>query len=447
MKRIGKYVIRGLLGRGGMGKVYQVAIPPIGKIAALKLLDPHPVLTHLLGTRRIRELFLTEAVTMAGLEHPHIVAIRDFDEAEGCLFYIMDYFFSNLGLLIGETRRTEEPSRTIRLDRAIALTRQTLSGLACLHHFGIVHRDIKPFNLLLDAHGTVKIGDFGLSRLRGEPVPTPAQLKVGSPWYAAPEQEADPDAADFRADLYAVGVTLFRMLTGGFPSFPLPRASSTNPDLDADWDAFFRRALAHDPCARFESALQMKTALEALARAWQARRERICRLVPPPLPARTPAEARPPLRRTPVRIDPARARTEFGADRLWRPVIFVENDLHPAAPGTLNDRATGLTWQQSGSPYPLSWPEAKAYVQALSRRRAGARAGWRLPTIPELMSLLSRTPHGEDFCVESRFDPLQNALWSADRRSFTAAWFVDVAMGFAGWQDFSARVYVRAVAG
>lgn len=68
-------------------------------------------------------------------------------------------------------------------------------------------------------------------------------------------------------------------------------------------------------------------------------------------------------------------------------------------------------------------------------------------TTPELLSLLSRTPHGEDFCVESAFDYRQTAFWSADRRSFTAAWFVDVAMGFAGWQDFSAQVYVRAVAG
>ncbi len=445
MKRIGKYLIRGLLGRGGMGRVYQVEIPPIGKIAALKLLDPHPVLTRLMGPRRIRELFVNEAMTMAALQHPHIVAIRDFDEAGGRPFYIMDFFFSNLGLLIGETRRTEAPSRTIRLDRAIDFTRQTLSGLACLHHFGIVHRDIKPFNLLLDAHGKVTICDFGLSRLHGEPAPTPAQLKVGSPWYAAPEQEADPDAADRRSDLYAVGVTLFRMLTGGFPAPSGVCARSLNPDLDADWDAFFRRALARDPQERFESAPAMDAGLATLARAWQARRERICRLAPPPRPA--PAAALRPLRRTPLRIDPARARAEFGADRLWRPALFVENDIQPAGPGSLHDRATGLTWQQAGSPYPLRWAEAEAYVQALDRRGSGGRNGWRLPTVPELMSLLSPTPHGEDFCVASRFDPLQNTLWSADRRSFTAAWFVDVAMGFAGWQDVNARFYVRAVAG
>jgi serine/threonine-protein kinase len=445
MKRIGKYIIRGLLGRGGMGKVFLVEIPPIGQIAALKLLDPHPVLVSLLGVERLREQFLAEAVTLAGLQHPNIVAIRDFGEDDGRPFYIMDYFFSNLGRLIGEIRRTEEPSRTIRLDLAIELTRQTLSGLACLHHFGIVHRDIKPFNLLIDARGTVKICDFGLSRLHGEPAAAPAQLKVGSPWYAAPEQEADPNAADPRADLYAVGVTLVRMLTGLLPSaLPAP-PSAANPDLDAAWDEFLLRAIDPDPRRRFESAEQMRCGLERLEQHWQARRERICRLAPPPAPA--PAPARLSLRRTPARIDSARARTDFGVDRLWRPAPIVVNDLAPAGPGALHDRATGLIWQQSGSPYPLTWPAAKAYVDALAHLGPGAGSGWRLPTTPELLSLLSRTPHGEDFCVEPAFDPRQTALWSVDRRSFTAAWYVDVAMGFAGWQDVSARVYVRAVSG
>jgi len=237
MKRLGKYIVRGLLGRGGMSKVFKVEIPPIGKIVALKLLEPHPVLVNVLGAARIRDLFLAEATTLARLQHPHIVAIRDFDEAGGKPFYIMDYFFSNLGLLLGESRRTEEPSRTVRLDRAIDLIRQTLSGLACLHHHGIIHRDIKPFNLLLNEQGAIQICDFGLSQLRGETVITPPHLKVGSPWYAAPEQEADPDGVDARADLYAVGVTLYRMLTGMLPApEPLP-PSAVNPDLDAAWDA------------------------------------------------------------------------------------------------------------------------------------------------------------------------------------------------------------------
>jgi serine/threonine-protein kinase len=445
MKRFGKYIVRGLLGRGGMSKVFKVEIPPIGKIVALKLLEPHPVLVDVLGAARIRDLFLSEAATLARLQHPHIVAIRDFDEAGGKPFYIMDYFFSNLGLLLGESRRTEEPSRMVRLDRAIDLIRQTLSGLACLHHYGIIHRDIKPFNLLLNEQGVVQICDFGLSRLRGETVTTPPHLKVGSPWYAAPEQEADPDGVDARADLYAVGVTLYRMLTGMLPApEPLP-PSAFNPDLDAAWDAFMRRALSRDPGERFSSAVAMGESLEHLERAWQGQRPRICRLAPPPEVARPGLQHLLPLRRAALKIDPRRARVDFRADGLWRPAAFVRNDLHSPSPGLLRDDATGLTWQQSGSPYPLTWPEAKDYAAALNRRRFAARTGWRLPTAPELMSLLSQTPHREAFCVEPLFDPVQGTLWSADRRSYTAAWFVNVEMGFVAGQDFSARCYVRAV--
>jgi serine/threonine-protein kinase len=445
MKRLGKYIVRGLLGRGGMSKVFKVEIPPIGKIVALKLLEPHPVLVDLLGAARIRDLFLSEATTLARLQHPHIVSIRDFDEADGKPFYIMDYFFSNLGLLLGESRRTEEPSRTVRLDRAIDLVRQTLSGLACLHHHGIIHRDIKPFNLLLNEQGVVQICDFGLSRLRGETLSTPPHLKVGSPWYAAPEQEADPDRADARADLYSVGVTFYRMLTGTLPApKPLP-PSACNPDLDTAWDAFLQRALSRDPRERFPSAVAMGESLEQLGRAWQDQRARICRLAPPPEVARPGVQNPLPLRRDARKIDPRRARVDFVTDALWRPAAFVQNELHSPAPGLLRDDATGLTWQQSGSPYPLTWPEAKDYAAALNRRRFAGRTGWRLPTAPELMSLLSRTPHREDFCVEALFDPLQATLWSADRRSYTAAWFVNVEMGFVAGQDFSARCYARVV--
>jgi serine/threonine-protein kinase len=402
---------------------------------------------EVLGAARIRDLFLAEAVTLARLQHPHIVAIRDFGEAGGKPFYIMDYFFSNLGLLIGESRRTEEPSRTVRLDRAVDLTRQALSGLACLHHHGIVHRDIKPFNLLLNEQGVVQICDFGLSRLRGETLNAPPHLKIGSPWYAAPEQEADPDAVDARADLYAVGVTFYRMLTGRLPApEPLP-PSVFNLDLDAAWDAFMRRALSRDPRGRFSSAVEMREALERLERAWQDQRARICRLAPPPeVVSIRPGIQRPlPLRRAAIKIDPGRARVDFGADGLWRPAAFVQNKLHSSAPGLLWDEATGLTWQQSGSAYPLTWPDARDYAAALNRRRFAARTGWRLPTAPELMSLLSQTPHREDFCVEPLFDPVQSTLWSADRRSYTAAWFVNVEMGFVAGLDFSARCYVRAV--
>src|SRR5690606_24166305 len=106
--------------------------------------------------------------------------------------------------------------------------------------------DIKPFNLLLTPQDSIKICDFGLSRLRGESFRGPSNLNVGSPYYAAPEQEKDPDTAGPMADLYPLGIMLYRMLTGRLPEHPPhdPRycpPSRINPDLDAVWDTFIAR--------------------------------------------------------------------------------------------------------------------------------------------------------------------------------------------------------------
>ena len=124
MKYIGRYRIRGLLGRGGMSKVFKVELPVTGKIAALKVLDPTPELIALMGMENIRNLFVSEAVTMANLRHPNIVAVWDFDESAGKPFYLMDFYFNNLGTMIGETYRTEKPSRIIRIDKAFTHSRE-----------------------------------------------------------------------------------------------------------------------------------------------------------------------------------------------------------------------------------------------------------------------------------------------------------------------------------
>ena len=238
MNHIGKYSICGLLGKGGMGKVFKIRLPVIEKIAALKLLDPNPFLIDLIGYDKIRKLFVSEAVTMAGLRHPNIVEIFDYGEDNGRPFYIMDYFCNNLGIMIGETYHPETASRIIKVDKAVHYTGQILSGLSCLHHAGIVHRDIKPFNMLVTEQDVIKISDFGLSKIRGESFDGHPGLKVGSPWYAAPEQEKNPDEAGPAADMYAVGVTLYRMLTGMLPEGKFVAPGELNPDIDESWDQF-----------------------------------------------------------------------------------------------------------------------------------------------------------------------------------------------------------------
>jgi serine/threonine protein kinase len=449
MKSIGKYEILGLLGRGGMGKIFKVRLPVIGKIAALKLLAPNPFLVDILGMDRIEALFISEAANMAGLRDPHLLEIWDFDQADGRYFYTMDYYCNNLGAMMGETSQIEMPSRIMPTDRSIHYIRQTLEGLACLHHAGIVHRDIKPFNILITDQDTIKIGDFGLSKLRGESAHSPRNLKIGSPFYAPPEQETDPDHVDFSADLYAVAVMLNRMLTGGLPQASPAPASRTNPDLTENWDHFLFKGMALKLQDRFTSAGQMLDALKMLEADWIIRKERTCNFLdnrqPKPFTNSAPDSIR--LRKEPLQIRPRGAITFFGLDDLWRPRQYIRNRFHSLDSHGVLDQSTGLTWQQAGSPYPLSWKQAKTYIQDLNSAQSAGFDSWRLPTVDELISIVTRPSQGLDLCMEPIFDPSQKWLWSADKRSFTAAWYLSMDLGFVSWQDMTGYYYVKGVFG
>lgn len=449
MRHIGRYRISGLLGRGGMAKVFKVRLPVIDKTAALKLLAPDPLLARLMGAEALRRRFVAEARVMAALHHPNIVTIHDFDHHEDAPFYVMAFFANNLGDMMGETYRVEQPSRRIAPDKVLHYSAQTLSGLACLHDAGLVHRDIKPFNLLVTAQDTVKICDFGLSRLRGETYAGPSNLKVGSPYYAAPEQETDPDSAGPAADLYALGVMVYRMLTGRLPAGPPHDAaygppSRLNSDLNPTWDRFVARAIAPRPDRRFPDAAAMHQALEHLAEHWRTEKERTCAIPPPaPEPAGTPPI--PPLRALPIKAPPRNARTTFGLDPLWRPLHYTANAFATPQADIVADHATGLVWQRAGSPYPRTWQSAQAFIDGLNRQEWAGYRNWRLPTIDELTTLLRPAPQIQDLCQPPLFDTTQRWIWSADRSTFTAAYYADMALGFIGRQDFSAPYYVRAV--
>ena len=447
MKTIGKYIVRALLGRGGMGKVFRVEHPTIGKVAALKLLDPDPLLVSLLGIDKIKEMFVAEAVTLARLRHPNIVDILDFDESNGRLFYLMAYHVNNLGILIGESPRPDEPSRCIRVEKAMHYTHQTLQGLSGLHHAGIIHRDIKPYNLLITDQDTVKICDFGLSKLHGEKFAGPPSLKVGSAWYSPPEQEADPDRVDVTADLYAVGITFYRMLTGELPADDYHPVSAYNAELDLSWDGFIRRATARIAHDRFASANEMLNALGQLEAAWQDKKKDFCSgpVFTDDKPEKKTDARVDQLRSHCIKIAPRSARELFAVDRLWRPLLYWAHEFQVDFEGTVTDTASGLMWQQSGSAFPMDWRHAKEYADQINAEGFAGHSDWRLPTISELMTLLTELPTGDDHCIEPIFDQEQKCIWSCDRRSFTAAWYVSSDLGFVAWQDFSAYFYVRAV--
>jgi serine/threonine protein kinase len=446
MKKIDKYEVSGLLGKGGMGVVYKARVPVIGRVVALKLLSPHPMLVELLGKEAIRRSFVSEAITMASLRHPHIAAVWDFHDSDDLTFFVMEYYCNNLGLMIGETYRVEGPSRVLSVDKAIHYTRQVLVGLSRLHQAEIIHRDIKPYNILITDEDRVKITDFGLSKLRGETFHGPPNLRVGSPYYAAPEQEEDPDRVDVRADIYPVGVMLYRMLTGALPIEPFKKLSQSNPDLDPDWDAFIDQAIVAEREKRFAGVKHMLDSLDALNLAWEEKKEKACQMPQMPTLKRSPArKTKKRLRAQGVKVAPREARKVFEVDKLWRPIRYIAHDLQLNPEGTVTDRSNSLAWQQAGSDYPLSWHEAQKYIEQLNQGCFAGRASWRLPTVNELVSLITEIPRAADLCVEPIFHQDQRWLWSSDRRSFVAAWYVSLDLGYVSWQDFTCYYFVRAV--
>lgn len=445
MKTIGKYHIRGLLGRGGMGAVYKVLLPVAGRIVALKVLDPAEPMRALMGMDKIKQRFIAEAGLMASLGHPHLARVLDYDtDQTGRPFYTMDYYCLNLGMLIGETYE-DAPSRALTVHAAARYLDQVLSGLARLHHAGIVHRDLKPVNVMLTPEDNVKIIDLGMYRLRGETDRFPDGMIIGTPFYTAPEQEADSEAANELSDIFSAGALAWRLLTGTPPPEKFTeqnRASAIRSDLTPGWDEFLIKALSPDPGERHQSARDMRAELDRLYKDWREHLDRACLIhVPAQKSANHPGE----IRLDPVKIAPRQAKDFFPVDQLWRPKTWSAEKYRDNGDGTVLDQATGLTWQRSGSEYSMTWNQAHDYVREINEETRAGRSNWRLPTVDELLTLLTAPETLGDYCSSPVFDRNKTRLWSADRRSFMAAWFVDAGLGFTSWQDFTCRFFVRAV--
>jgi len=447
MKTIGKYLVRGKLGAGGMGGVYKAEVPGLGRLVAIKVLEPAEILEDIIGIGELERRFTAEARTMAGLNHPHVAQVWDMgrDDA-GRLYFVMEYLCNNLGLTIGETFRAEDATRAIPLERAVRYADETLSALARLHHANVVHRDVKPYNLLLTDEDAVKLIDFGLAMTRDEQAGGVRGEKVGSPYYAAPEQEDDPTSADGRADIFSVGVMLYRMLTGRLPEHGA-RAGDYNPDLSHGWDTLFARALAHEPERRFATAQEMRTALKALYAEWLEHLEAACSLADIQPPGEVAGPGAGLVRAEPINVAEEEAKDALGLDELWRPRMYCACSYRDLGEGVVADGMNGLFWQRSGSPYPLSLAEAGGYVRELDEQRFGGRLGWRLPTAAELKLLLRPVRRREDHCLDPLFDTAQTRIWTADGAGEGKAWFADADLGFFAAQDIACRLHVRAVCG
>src|SRR6478672_9377100 len=200
------YRIEALAGRGGMGVVYRAYDLRLKRTVAVKLIAP-----ELSELEDFRERFLTETELAASLEHPNVVPIHDAGEVDGHLYIAMRYVEG------GELKTLLQKEGRLQPERAVAICGQIAAALDAAHALGLVHRDVKPSNVLLDQNDHVYLADFGLSRpLAGPEGPKGDGLSVGTPAYAAPEL-IEGRQSDARADVYSLGCVLYECLTGEPP--------------------------------------------------------------------------------------------------------------------------------------------------------------------------------------------------------------------------------------
>jgi serine/threonine-protein kinase len=264
------YTIEGEIGRGGMGVVYRARDERLQRRVAIKVLPP-----ELAFSSEIRQRFTREAQTAARLSHPHIVPIHDVGEGNGIVYFVM-------GLIEGESlaarirRRGRVPAEETR-----RIIRETADALSAAHAMSVIHRDIKPDNILLEGtRGRVVVTDFGIAKAMSATsgaTLTSAGMAIGTPSYMSPEQAAGEREIDGRSDLYSVGIVAYQMLSGKLP-FNAPTVAGIlmkqitetapllhvdYPDVPEDLSLAVARCLEKDPVNRWPSADALRRALES----------------------------------------------------------------------------------------------------------------------------------------------------------------------------------------
>jgi serine/threonine protein kinase/signal peptidase I len=253
------------IGQGGMGAVYKARQKQLDRIVALKILPPQAA-----GGPGFAERFTREARALARLNHPHIVTLYEFGQADGLFYFLMEFVDGvNLRLLLTASRMASR--------EALAIVPQICEALQFAHDTGIVHRDIKPENILLDKKGQVKIADFGVAKLVTQGMEetaaektassgdlTEAGSSLGTPQYMAPEQIKNSAEVDHRADIYSLGVVFYQMLTGELPSGKI-EPPSRKVVIDVRLDEVVLRALEKKPELRYQQVSEVKTMVETIA--------------------------------------------------------------------------------------------------------------------------------------------------------------------------------------
>jgi eukaryotic-like serine/threonine-protein kinase len=347
----GRYQIQRKLGAGGMADVYLAEDQELGRRVAIKILNDRHA-----NDDQFIERFRREAKNAAALNHPNIVSIYDRGNAEDTYYIAMEY-------LDGKTLKQLIISRgAAPVNVAIEYARQILSALRFAHRHGIVHRDIKPHNVLVDSEGRVKVTDFGIARA-GTSQMTETGSIVGTAQYLSPEQ-ARGGEVDQRSDLYSLGVVLYELLTGKTPfegdtpveiamkhlsNAPKP-PSKLRSDIPEELDMVVLRALAKNPVDRYQSADEMEADLERVSRGL-------------PVSATTVDSATQVLRRAPA---PAVAAGDATAATMIAPAPSTRVRDVPPPPAVVDDE-----YEEAGGPERPMWPWLVALLFVLVAAVAG----------------------------------------------------------------------------
>ena len=276
-KRFGRYEIIAELGRGAMGVVYKARDPKIDRFVAVKTISLSTQNPE--QEREYRERFFHEAQAAGRLLHPGIVTIFDTGEdPEGHIAYIVMEYIAGQSV----ERMLSEKSKKLPLDKALLLTEELAEALDHAHGQGVIHRDMKPANVLVTPQGHAKIADFGIAKMNMAYMTLRGQV-IGTPAYMSPEQ-LEGEAVDQRSDLFSLGAILYRMVTGYGPfqgnstatvcfkvanRDPL-RASALDPELPPELDSVIARAMAKEPSQRYQRGLEFALDLHELRERGQA---------------------------------------------------------------------------------------------------------------------------------------------------------------------------------
>jgi serine/threonine protein kinase len=269
-KRIGKYIVKELLARGGMGEIYKASHPTLERDVAIKVIH-----THKASDPQIVDRFQREAKVVAALRHPGIIQVYDFDVEDDAFYMVMEFVpGESLAQRLGNLHIQ---GKQLPLHEIIRLFQSITEAVAYAHNRGVIHCDLKPSNVLLTLEGQAVLADFGISKIINAERLTATNDILGTPHYMAPEQGFGREI-DAQADVYALGVMLYELTTGKLPfngNSPMsivfkhineqPRQPrSINPYLPEAVEQIIQKAMAKDPAMRYASAQELLVDLQAL---------------------------------------------------------------------------------------------------------------------------------------------------------------------------------------